>query len=465
MTTDMTLFNSQLGGQALVLPAAIQQAMANQTVDEMQSNVGQSFAVVSIKGKGFNIRYGGQTTPLTISMNGQLFAAPFFDVVLGAAKAELSKTWYRNGYQEGDDAQPDCWSEDGKTPLGPVASRPLFDEMAGPAAGTPCTDCNLCPMNRFGSKQAQGAGQGEMRKGKACADTRKVVVYPLRNTGAMNPDGTPQQELDVENIKFGGGMLLRVPAASLKVFAEYSSKLQAMGVPYYAVVTRMTFDQSEAYPKFVLQPVRGLSEAEGQAIVAARDGLQVKQILESGAVGAAPAQASLPGPQQAAPVAAAPMAPPVAPVPMQVPPSNVVPLHTPAPTPMAPPGAPVPPMAPPAAVPSPAPMPAPVAAPPVDPEVAAASAENVRMLPGAEFKFSQYKSANWTAQDIVAQGKGAWINAPAPTAPAPLPMALAAPAPMPSGAPGSVIPTAQAGLPPLQLSEGLANTVDALLNS
>ncbi|MFX8094606.1 hypothetical protein ABTK72_20245, partial [Acinetobacter baumannii] len=82
-------------------------------------------------------------------------------------------------------------------------------------------------------------------KSKACSDSRKLVIVPVGANGAV----------DFENLRFGGPMLLRVPPASLRAFAEYDAKLQAMGLPYYAVVTRLQFDQSQAYPRFQLAAV------------------------------------------------------------------------------------------------------------------------------------------------------------------------------------------------------------------
>lgn len=348
--SDNPLALLQQGG-ALTLPQAIHSVMDGMTSSEMQANVGVSYGVVTIKGKVFSIKYGGNTTPMTVQMNGSTYAAPFFDVVIPRAKSELSKTYYKDGYQDGSDAPPDCWSEDGQTPLGPMETRPI-----DPRTGMGCTDCRLCPMNVFGSKSsADGSG-----KGKACADTRKLIVVPVDPVSG---------QMDGENIKFGGPMLLRVPAASLRVFAEYDQKLQQMGIPYFAVVTRLEFDQTQSFPKFVLKATRVLTEAEAIKVVEIRDSMQVKQILESGQTGAAP-QLAGPAPNVAVgavagqniPVSlqtAAPPLPPVvtpAPAPAPAVVSNVVPM----PVTAAPAPAPVPPPAP---VPV-APPPAPAAFPP-----------------------------------------------------------------------------------------------------
>lgn len=236
---------------------------------ELSDNVGSSFAAVSIKGKTFRIRHSGTETPVTVFYEGNTFAAPYYDVVLVKGNSALSKTYYKDAYAEGSNEQPDCWSEDGVTPLAPV---PV------------CNDCRLCPMNVFGSKVNQATGKG----GKACQDTRKLAVVPAA---------------DLDNQQYGGAMLLRVPPASLKAVAEYEKSLRANGVPYCAVVTRLSFDASTAHPQLVLTPVRVLTEEEGTRIAAMRASLQVEDVLRGGTV-SLPAPAQLPAGISAAAVPA-----------------------------------------------------------------------------------------------------------------------------------------------------------------
>jgi hypothetical protein len=295
-------------GQSISVPSLFHPLMDQQTSSELQSNVGQSFAVVSIKGKVFGIKFGGQTHQLTINYNGQQIAAPWFDVVIPKAKAELSKTWYKEGYQDGSEDAPTCWSEDGINPLAPMDQRPI-DERTG----APCVDCRMCPMNVFGSKITDAGKQA-----KACADTRKVLVLPTDANGA----------LDAENIKYGGAMMLRIPAASLKPLAEYDQKLQQMGIPYYAVVTRMSFDQTQAYPKFEFKAVRMVNDLEAEAIIKCRDGLQAKQILESSMVGAGSPSPVSDDPGLVAGNVPASLKPQEAPATVTGHASNVVPIHS-----------------------------------------------------------------------------------------------------------------------------------------
>jgi hypothetical protein len=88
---------------------------------------------------------------------------------------------------------------------------------------------------------------------------------------------------DIDNEIYGGPMLLRVPAASLKTVKEYGDKLAQMGWPFYAIGTRITFG-TEAYPKFVLTPVRALSDEEADRIIALRDDPRIGRILNESVV-------------------------------------------------------------------------------------------------------------------------------------------------------------------------------------
>lgn len=453
----------QQSGQ-LVVPASLQAMIPQTTQSELRENVGSSAAVLSIKGKTFGIKHGGKTDQITVVMNGQLYAAPFFDVLMIRAKGALSKTYYRSGYSDGADSQPDCWSEDGVTPLAPLDQRPKLDDQI-----TPCSDCRLCPMNRFGSRVTENGS-----KGKACADTRKVAILPV---------DPATQQVDFDNDKYNGPMLMRVPAASLGAFRDYDTALAQQGLPYYFAVTRLQFDPAQAYPKFVLQAVRVLNDAEGQRVLALRDDIRVNDMLDAGQAGTAPPAPQLAAPVQAAPALTAPAqsvdallagggapAPVIAPAPLQPAPvaavapvmapapNNVVPLQ-PAPLQQAPvQAAPV--VAPvPVAAPAPvAPAPAPVVAAPPPAATAPAPADPLdvgwpagyQRGPSAQYSYASYKAGNWTDQQILdAQAMvPAQAVAAAPIAPAALVAAT------------GELPKQSAPVP----TPGLMASVDSLLN-
>ena len=306
------------------LPAAILQTMGQMTKSELSEGVGAKFAVVSIRGKVFRIKYGGVEQPVTMDVQGQRMAAPFIDVVIPIASGALSKTFYKGQFQEGTNDQPDCWSEDGITPLAPLQNRPIV-----PANGQHCTDCRLCPYNAFGSKITESGKQA-----KACADTRKLIVVPAH---------------DLENAAFGGPMMMRVPAASLAPLAEFDRAMTSRGIPYFAVVVRIGFDQDPAYPKLTFTPVRMVTDAEAAKVLEYRNSEHVKEMLRAAQAnptpdttptafgpstgeipGYAPSQPTAASVAPAAPATAAPVqpaAPQFAPAPTQ----PAVPQFAPAP--------------------------------------------------------------------------------------------------------------------------------------
>src|SRR5208282_104629 len=149
----------------------------------------------------------------------------------------------------GSTGKPDCWSADGVKPDANVLV---------PVAKT----CAACPNNEWGSRVSETG-----KKGKKCADRRRMAV--------VGPADLTKNGANCE--KF----LLHVPAASLKGLAEYEKKvLTPKGIPYYAVVTRIGFDPTQAHPSLTFKATRFLTEQEAQAILEIRDGDDIKRILQ-----------------------------------------------------------------------------------------------------------------------------------------------------------------------------------------
>jgi hypothetical protein len=264
MSNNIVPFNPQ--GQA---PQALQRHLAQiggLQPSAMAQGVGAGYANVSIKGKVFAIRYNGQITHLV----DQQTKAPlqFFDVVIVDAKAELSKTYYAGAFQDGDNAAPDCSSEDGLHPVAPPGKQVM------------AANCQVCPNNVFGSRVST---DGRASNSKACQDTRKLAIVPAFN---------------LQNENFGGAMLLRVPPDSLKAAAQYARQLEAQGATTYAVVTRIMFDYTVAHPKLTFQALRWLDDQELDQIVAMQGIGNAAEIVR----GQAPQQqAALPPPSQPIP--------------------------------------------------------------------------------------------------------------------------------------------------------------------
>lgn len=224
--------------------------------DELGQGVSSSYGVMGYKGKVWSTRYQGQETAL-MREDGD-GPRNSIEVVLVKASPAVSKIFYKGGYVEGSNSAPDCWSADGVKPDGSVQAK----------VHATCADC---PMNAWGSRVTEAGKQG-----KACADSRRVAIVPLE---------------DIDNELFGGPMLLRIPAASLKDLKAYGDLLNSYQYPYYAVATRIAFDPKEAYPKFVFTAIRPLNDVEARKILALRDDKRVSTVLsETTDMRAAPAQ-------------------------------------------------------------------------------------------------------------------------------------------------------------------------------
>lgn len=216
----------------MALPAHLQAAFGTPAVNnDLSAGVSAGYPVISYKGKTWAVNHAGERTVIT---NDRGEPAYSIDVVILKANPNISKVWYKDSFQEGSDARPDCYSNDGITPA-------LDAPLRG--GGDPrITQCAVCPKNQFGSRITENGA-----KGKDCADARRLAVAP---------------EGDMEN-----AMLLRVPAASLRELRQYAETLTKRGVPYSAVVTNVSFDREVAYPKLQFKPVRFLDADEAALVL------------------------------------------------------------------------------------------------------------------------------------------------------------------------------------------------------
>jgi hypothetical protein len=192
---------------------------------------GGGFSVVSVRGSKWRVKHGGEETVLTDS-DGEIMSS--IRVVMLKASDHVSKNYYEGSYSEGVSDAPSCFSLDGLTP-DPSVENPVH------------SDCQTCPYNQFGSRITDAG-----TKAKKCADSRRVAVVP---------------EGDYANGDYGGPMLLRVPATSLRHLSDYAKGMRAKGFPYNTVVTRVSFDPEVSYPRLKFNAVRPVTQAEADEIV------------------------------------------------------------------------------------------------------------------------------------------------------------------------------------------------------
>lgn len=244
-----------------LLPASFKGGISNKFAqrpveDDLSSGIQSSFGLVGYKGKVWSIRYRGDEEQL-MRDDGDGPRGSIEVIILKASKV-VSKIWYEQGYVEGSNAAPDCFSNDG---IKPEAS----------SAKPQCTSCAACKHNAWGSRITPAG-----KAGKACSDSKRIAVVPMQ---------------DIPNEAYGGPLLLRVPAASLQDLAMYGQKMQQQGYPYYSVATRIGFDPAESYPKFTFGAIRPLTDEEADLVLANREGHQVERILSENEFGAATAPA------------------------------------------------------------------------------------------------------------------------------------------------------------------------------
>jgi hypothetical protein len=228
-----------LGGQ---VPAHIQKAFAAvQGNAALAAGVSAGYPIISYKGKVWHIVEGGERTLITVGegRNANDPAASLEAVILLANPA-LNKVYYPDGYEEGSTERPLCHSDDGVLP-------------SNDAQEKQSKSCGACPHNEWGSKISDTGSRG-----KACADSRRMAI------AAADDLDTP--------------MLLRCPAASLKTLLAYGQQLDKRGWPYFALVTRIGFDSSLAYPALTFSPERWLDEDELAEVMAKQKDDTVLQI-------------------------------------------------------------------------------------------------------------------------------------------------------------------------------------------
>ena len=228
--------------------------------DDLSGGITGGYGLIKYRGKVWTIQYHGNS--LNLMRDDGDGPRGSIDIVIVKANAQLSKTWYENGWDENANAPPDCASANG----------------ISPDQGVPKPQSNLCatcPKNAWGSAPNGG-------KGKACGDHRRLAVVPLA---------------DLRNEGFGGPLLLRCPAASLQDMAAFDARYKGMGYPYFTMGIKIGFDAQESYPKFTFAAIRPLTEDEGRIIMELRSSPETARVVNEGS---APAQAQIAAPAQAA---------------------------------------------------------------------------------------------------------------------------------------------------------------------
>ena len=210
--------------------------------DDLAAGLTSSFGVLSIQGKVFRIRYGGNETPLVDARKNPV---PQLDVVIVGASPHVSRTFYDGGFEANAGRAPTCSSSDGKVPDARVQN-------------PPARSCAVCPHAVRDQVTPTGA------KVSKCANNKRIAIVPLG---------------DLDNEQFGGPMLLRIPGGSLKSLTNYAQALKSKRFHSYEVATTLQFDFAVAHPRLVFSPLRPLTPDEQATINDMRAGSQLAAVL------------------------------------------------------------------------------------------------------------------------------------------------------------------------------------------
>ena len=216
--SEMTLFSK--GGNTL--PAHLKNLQLDATTKALMGGSGNGGGKrISIRGNVFRMMVDGKE----IAQNEDRA----MNIIIAAANANVSRTFYAGTYQEGQAMAPTCWSNDGVTP----------DIKAEQPQASKCASCQ---------QNIKGSGQGDSR---ACRFSQRLAVL-LENDirGDVYQLTLPAQSI------FGAAENGKMPLQS------YAKFLGSHGLPVTAVVTEMRFDTASATPRLTFKAVRPLNEEE-----------------------------------------------------------------------------------------------------------------------------------------------------------------------------------------------------------
>ena len=176
-------------------------------------------------------------------VNGEQLGKPVktaMDVILINFLSDISRQFYAKAYDKNDDPTlPDCWSHDGKVPY---ENAPNIQSES----------CKACDQNIAGS------GQGNSKK---CRFLRRTAILLA---GDPVPGSVYQLSIPATSL-FGD----KVPG-NTQAFEQYLKLLTANNASPDRVVTRVTLDEESEFVMMNFTPIRPITQAELELVVAAQ---------------------------------------------------------------------------------------------------------------------------------------------------------------------------------------------------
>jgi hypothetical protein len=254
MTQELTAFDPKAG-----VPAHVANFFG-----EEGSNIQDRATVPSLspQGKVWTLSLDGQKTRLEKrDSDGEVVPVSVMKVVILDYAKRRGRTYYEGAYDPDKESAPICWSDDGITPDATVP-----DEVKSTKTSF---KCDTCPLAAKGSKvtdQGKAIAACSQHRMLAVVPANKLDFTPLRLKIAMTSDWDKQSP-DAE-------------AQGWYAFSNYTDYLKAKNVQHTAaVVTKMKFDTSAAFPKIFFAAERWLDASELATVAPITKSEEVQKLL------------------------------------------------------------------------------------------------------------------------------------------------------------------------------------------
>jgi hypothetical protein len=209
------------------------------------------FSAIGIRGQRWSLRHKGDTYPFVRDDDNSPLT--YLDVVIVGMSPYTSKLYF------GSDAFND------ETASGPICSS-IRGDAPDPGVSMPqAKACPICPH--------YGWGTGRNGRGKACQDNKRLAVMLMPKMTAKML-GAPLLE----------PVFFKVPPASLTSLTLYADNLMHQGLPYEAIVTRMTFNPQKQF-EILFEAVEALSDKAAEVVLPLLEDRTTLQIV-NGSTGA-----------------------------------------------------------------------------------------------------------------------------------------------------------------------------------
>lgn len=257
MANDLTI-----GGGVANVPAHIAKALAGRESNIMETSI--ALPSLNFTGKVWTVILGSEKIRMERKdEDGDMQPVASVPVVILDYAKRRGRSYYEGSYDAGNTAPPDCWSLDGITPEDNV-----------PVETKQCGKCADCPQAVKGSRVTDNNTLVS-----ACSENRLLAVIPV--AALRNPKmNIPPLRLKLAVTSDYDGRSKDMSDKGLYAFSNYLAFLKQRGIEQtYAIITQLSFDPSQAYPKLFFRAKEWLDEATFKAADEMREHPGVAAIL------------------------------------------------------------------------------------------------------------------------------------------------------------------------------------------